>query len=271
MMSIGSACSTLREGISVWADIPCFAKTYETSDVRLYHADSFELLQRAPPRSVDLVLTDLPYSAKTAKGARRLGPNGPEHLVEGHFGAFDLRTARRAMALCGRVARTWVVSFMDYRHAVALEHEPPWYLKHVRTGAWAKQNSAPQLTGDRPAQGWESFAVLHREQEKGEHMKWWGGGKHAIFRHATPAPVVDHAVDRAKSNPTAKPVAMMRELILMFTEPGALVLDPFCGSGAVVRAAKDLGRKVIGIDADVEYIDEAAKRAQQEVLPFVRR
>lgn len=48
--------------------------------------------------------------------------------------------------------------------------------------------------------------------------------------------------------PTQKPVALLKRIIEASTEPGATVLDPFCGCGSTIEAAKDLGRKWIGID-----------------------
>lgn len=70
-------------------------------------------------------------------------------------------------------------------------------------------------------------------------------------------------------HPTQKPLRVMRWSIQQVgLESGALVLDPFMGSGSTLRAAKDLGMRAIGIEIDERYCEIAAKRLQQEVMVF---
>ena len=60
--------------------------------------------------------------------------------------------------------------------------------------------------------------------------------------------------DRKNNHPTVKPIALMEYLIKMVTKPGGVVLDPFCGSGSTLVAAKQNGYQYIGIEMTPEYI-----------------
>jgi len=61
---------------------------------------------------------------------------------------------------------------------------------------------------------------------------------------------------------------ILEEPIIAITEPDEIVLDPFMGSGTTLRAAKDLGRKAIGIEIEERHCEVAVKRLAQGVLDF---
>jgi DNA modification methylase len=66
-------------------------------------------------------------------------------------------------------------------------------------------------------------------------------------------------------HPTQKPLPLIKWCINL-AEPIETILDPFMGSGTTLRAAKDLGRKAIGIEIEKKYCDIAIERLRQGVL-----
>jgi DNA modification methylase len=73
----------------------------------------------------------------------------------------------------------------------------------------------------------------------------------------------DMANKEYREHPTQKPVPLMR-WCLSFAD--GVILDPYLGSGPSLRAAKDLGRRAIGIEIEERYCEIAARRLDQEVL-----
>lgn len=64
----------------------------------------------------------------------------------------------------------------------------------------------------------------------------------------------------ANKHPTVKPLSLVQWLITLVTMPGALVVDPFVGSGTTALACQRLGRACVGIDLDPEYLESARAR-----------
>jgi len=72
--------------------------------------------------------------------------------------------------------------------------------------------------------------------------------------------------NRSFCHPSQKPLEIMRWCVDKCPETTGPILDPYAGSGTTLRAAKDLGRKAIGIEIEEKYCEVAAKRLAQEVL-----
>lgn len=216
---------------------------YEHAGITIYHGDCREILPTLP--KVDLVLTDPPYGEKTHRGAR--SANSLDKSTIKFPPITDEEFLGITVALVDHCNR-WIVMTCEWRHAVRLEESGAL----VRLGVWVKPNGAPQFTGDRPGVGWEAVALLHRPGKK----RWNGGGHHAVW--TVPVEHGDH--------PTTKPLALFQKWARDFSDPGDIILDPFMGSGTTLVAAKNLGRRAIGVEIEEKYCEIAAKRLAQEVL-----
>jgi site-specific DNA-methyltransferase (adenine-specific) len=209
----------------------------------------------------DLALTDPPYEAEAHTLQRRVKREGGVMAVEALPFSPLTEDIRQDVAAGLSVAVSgWVLVFCQVEAAMrwreVLERAG---LTYKRTCVWVKPDGMPQYSGDRPGMGYESIVAAHSSGRS----EWNGGGRHGVFIHtkndgAGPAP-----------HPTTKPQRLMRELVGLFSKPGDLVLDPFAGSGSTLVAAKNLGRRAVGVEISEAYCEIAAKRLGQEVLPFM--
>lgn len=84
-----------------------------------------------------------------------------------------------------------------------------------------------------------------------------------VWRYPSPGLGFAHA---QRQHPNEKPEPLMLRLVEAISEPGQTILDPTCGSGTALWAARQLGRKAIGIDIDERCCEMAAARLAQGVL-----
>lgn len=241
----------------------------------LHHGDCLPWLATLPDRSVDHVICDPPYSEHVHKNARAgvskvplyNGRNkgkpgsarrGIDRGVDFGFAAVTPELIEAYSERLARVCNRWCLVFSDvecchqWRHALAVAG-----LRYVRTLSWEHMSSAPQFSGDRPAAGFEVVTLCHAQ---GVKCRWNAGGKRGIYHHATEQ-------SRGLSpryHPTAKPIALMLELVADFTDPGDLILDPFAGSGTTGVAALRLGRRFLGAEKDAGHHATASERLAAE-------
>ena len=90
----------------------------------------------------------------------------------------------------------------------------------------------------------------YRLNDKGKHPEdWW-----------EIQPLMPSDKRERTGYPTQKPLSLLDRIILASSNPGDVVLDPFCGSGTALVAADRAGRQWIGIDASLEAIRIARER-----------
>lgn len=147
----------------------------------LYQIDALELLGSLADGVVDAVISDPPFDQRTSDGART---NTESRAGFGNEAFIDFDGLTPAQLRCFvrealRVSRGWVLAFCSleqlgwYQQAAEDSLPGSW----IRAGVWVKPDSAPQFTGDRPAQGAEGLAIMHRPGRKA----WNGGGTRAVW------------------------------------------------------------------------------------------
>lgn len=111
--------------------------------------------------------------------------------------------------------------------------------------------------------GWHyrrNYEMVLVGEKPGAACRWFGGNSVAnVLRIPGIKPTAD-------MHPTPKPVSLPARFIEWHSLPGDLVLDPFNGGGSTARAAKDAGRRYIGIDVEERWLDLTVKRLGQESL-----
>lgn len=212
-------------------------------NAQLWLGDCREILPSLP--KVDAVITDPPYADRTHQMAKtNRGSGQGSKLVT--FAALTDDDFSACVQQWLQAASGWCVATCDYRHA-RLAFDLPQF---VRLGAWVKPNPMPQISADRPGQGFETVLILHAGAVK---KAWNRGGGSGVWTF----PVIDGA-----EVSTQKPLALLNAFVSDFTSYGQSIADPFMGSGTTGVAAVTQGRNFIGIEKDAERFAIACRRIE---------
>jgi site-specific DNA-methyltransferase (adenine-specific) len=240
---------------------------YQADGITIYHGDCFDILHDLD--GIGAVITDPPYSSGGAfRGDRTMSTvtkyvNSDTAAYRPEF-AGDNRDQRSFLAwssLWLNAARratnpgAVLCSFIDWRQLPVLSDA-------VQAGGWTWRNVATWWKpGVRMVRG--SFSMSAEYVIHATHGPTDADHDGAVQNVYKCAPVTGDD----KQHIAEKPVDVMR-WVLSVVKPKATVLDPFMGSGATLRAAKDCGHPAIGIEVDERYCEIAAKRLAQGVLDF---
>jgi hypothetical protein len=232
-----------------------------------------DMLSTLPDASIDHVITDPPYSdhvhAKSRAGARavplasgtgKVGKAALSRAVALGFDSLSTPLRHACAAHFARLVRRWVAAFSDLESAHLWKNDLETFgLGYVRTPVWIKEGCTPQFSGDRPAVGAEVYTLCHPKGRK----RWNGGGRRGV--HTIPIELDrGGAGNVARVHTTQKPIALMLEMIALYTDPGDVVLDPFAGSATTGAACMRLGRRFIGAELDPTYYAVACERLEAE-------
>ena len=200
---------------------------YEDSAVTIYHGDCRLILPQLP--KVDLVLTDPPYGVNKAE--------------------WDSKFYLDWLELIPRLTDTFAIM-----SGVANLLKLPYSIEDL-TYKWTLSIRISNAIHVRGAVGFGNWIPCVVYSKNGQSI-------YSCNQDATD--IVIHG--DMPEHPSPKPIDAIIWLVERLSKPNTVILDPFMGSGTTLRAAKNLGRKAIGIEICEAYCEIAAKRMSQTVF-----
>jgi DNA modification methylase len=203
----------------------------------ILHGDCIEIMRDLPPASIDFTLTDPPYLVSYKDRAGRSIQNDTQS-----------DWLKPAFSECHRVLKQDSLMIAFYG----------WTQVDRFVAAW--REAGFRIVGHLVfRKSYASKARFLRYQHEQAYLL--AKGNPALPQQPI-SDVLDMSYSGNRLHPTQKPVAALKTLIEVFTNEGQLVLDPFCGSGSTLLAAKILKRRYLGIELDVQHHAAALKRLQ---------
>lgn len=232
--------------------------------ITIYHADALDVLPALS--GIGAVVTDPPYSSGGAFRGDRARSVVAKYVQTGTL------SYRPEFAGDNRDQRSYLVWSTLWMNAARQASVPG-----SAFACFTDWRQLPTTTDAVQAAGWtwRGIAVWAKGygrvnasgMSSAAEFVVWGTHGPAVDRDDYPPGIFKCASERGdgKRHVAQKPEPVMRWL-LRLAAPGALVLDPFMGSGTTLRAAKDLGLSAIGIESDERYCEIAASRLAQGVF-----
>lgn len=239
---------------------------YDHAGITIYHGDALAVLPTLPEGSIDLLITDPPYSSGGMFRGDRMQDVQAKYVNSDSFSgqrlqlfSGDNRDQRSFLYWVGlwlgaslRIVRGGgiVAMFSDWRQL-------PTITDALQIGGVVWRGIVPwHKPGGRPTRGrWSNTC---------EYVAWGTNGPRATDGPAMPG-FFQAITPRDREHITEKPVELLAFLLSIVPDHGG-VLDPFAGSGSTLVAAKALGRRGVGIEIEERWCELAARRLSQEVL-----
>lgn len=228
---------------------------YEHAGITIYHGDCREILSQLPgPDDGGVaVLSDPPYNV----GFRY--ESYSDNLPEDEY----LAWIKKIWSDCddwGAMSIVWFWQGIRVANGEARAVLPDgWHVHHL--AAWFKKEFAGDLwKGGHPAFTWEPIIWASIGDPTFAGTKGGHEGRDCLIG-------ISSRHDRdAKGHPCNKTLSIVKTVASWLA--ASTILDPFCGSGTTLVAAKKAGKSAIGIEIEEKYCEIAAKRLCQEVLNF---
>ena len=233
----------------------------ECSDFRDY-------LQSLDKNSVDLVLTDPPYTISRKTGFASVKNGVRRFAVSMDFGKWDheqidLKAFAEEICRVLRPGGTAIVWYDVWKISHLYDALTDAGFKMLRLIVWKKTNPVPLNSRRTYLSGSREMAVVGVKGGNPTFHSVYDSGDYEDLEDLIgdyERPIPRHSGKRI--HPTQKPLDLFREIIRKHTNSGDLVVDPFLGSGTTAVAALQENRKFKGCDIDEDYVQAAIQRVE---------
>ena len=249
----------------------------------VYKCDCLELMKSIPSGTIDHCITDPPYNISGYDDKRKIGwlESNPLWTETKSFKKIDEKWDKFGDASYTYFTKEWISEVKRivkpngnilifgsyhniYRVGVILEDLD---LKINNSIIWYKRNAFPNITGRMLCESTEQIVWAVNGSKK-KAKNWTFNNKELKnltqngkqMRNMWDIPMTPISEKSQGKHPSQKPLELSNRLIIGFSNPGDLIIDPFAGSGSFLVAAKQLGRNYIGVEQEVEFADLANRR-----------
>ncbi len=261
--------------------VPGFSRPAAAEDIlgRTVNADLFSVLDFLPAAFVDLLILDPPYNLNKAFGSvtfsRTDDASYMTYLRSWFPRLLPALKPGASVYLCGDWQNSCCLYSILKEH-LTVRNRITWQREKGRGSRTNWKNSSEDIWFATAGGGWyfdpmavkQKRRVLAPYRENGK-PKDWEETADGNFRLTYQGNFWDDisvpywSMPENTDHPTQKPEKLIAKLILASSPPGAVVFDPFLGSGTTSVVAKKLGRRYCGIELDTEYCCIAEKRLEQ--------
>jgi len=231
---------------------------------KIIKGDCLELLKKIPDNSVDMTFADPPFNLKKKYNGYKDSLEFKEYIewCDEWIGEMVRITKPTGSIFVHNIPK-WLSYYVKLLNEHAnFKHWIAWYAPTSPMGKSLQPAHYGVLFYVKDSKKTKIYEIRmpHERERKSDYLRKDYGGKKAGLHPFGPL-ISDVWTDihRIKHNkyrdehPCQLPVPLLERLILMTTDEGDIVLDPFVGTGTTAVAAKKLGRKYIGFDLDEEY------------------
>ena len=229
---------------------------------RLHNQDCFSHMQIMDVCSIDLILTDPPYSISKETGFKKVKNGVSRFAIETEFGDWDKQMMNLDL-MCQyfygilKKSGTAIIFYDIWKISHLADSMKKAGFKMLRLIIWEKTNPVPLNSTRNYLTNSREVALLGVKHSKPVFNSTYDNG---IYKYP-----IEHTKERF--HPTQKPLRLMEDLLLKHSNKGAEVFDAFMGSGTTGVACLKNDRKFSGCELDAKYFNIAQERILR-YLPY---